>query len=97
MRYKCCTFEHYRETVFAINIQRHFVVFKNSRLMHDLPHISKWQSDFAISPAFFFRENKTLAIISEFTAPKSHETASTYLVQVFSDILVAFLYFDICH
>ena len=52
---------------------------KNSRLMHDSPHISEGRSDFVISQAFYFRENKTLAIISESTAPKSHETASAYI------------------
>ena len=46
------------------NCREHFVfVNKNSWLGHDLPFITKWQSDFAISRGFYFRENKTLAKI----------------------------------
>ena len=43
---------------------------KKSHLRHDLPNISKRQSDFIISRGLAyvkFRENKTLAKISEFT------------------------------
>ena len=68
-----CKFRNFREIcIFANSVKRHIIHVKNSQLGHDL---STSVNDRVISLGFYvanfenakFRENKTLAKISEFT------------------------------
>ena len=79
--YICESINFREDFIFAICIERHICDAKKSRIGHDLPIYSKQRSDFAISQGFYFhetsqfRENKTLAKISEFTVmPQSQIT-----------------------
>ena len=66
-------FGNFRENFFAKSVKRHICGVKNSLLWHDLPIsindrvISPFREDFVFTVPL--SENKTLAIISDFTVP----------------------------
>ena len=65
MLQKYCKSRNFRDnSIFANSVKRQTCDVKNSRLWHDF---SKSVIDRVISQGFYFRENCTLAKISEFT------------------------------
>ena len=77
LNYEYFEFGNFRENfIFANSVKRHICDVENSRLGHDLPRsvndrvISAFREDFVFTKYVMFRENKTLAKISEFTVYK---------------------------